>query len=484
MSLASYMLRDGTLFFLTNLIFNVAQIYLFTTQAFSIATISVTLGSVLTSRFILNLRLVGHENPLASGPSTVSANDLGSDARVTTLAFANIGATLEFDGDTEYDVGEVEDGEMNLSENTCEEMRAIELFSFKMPDNVSFYENQKVLFSIRHATLYSYNRQPALEDMWIETSSHLVANPFVSLLPGFDNGDGEKGLDIGLRYFSGCTVRSPNIDRALYIWESITDEDHEWHAEGVTDSLLARAYSCLAYAYFELHERARKGKAVERDDTLPSYHLLPTHRPDENLANDLLYLSAVYANASAAYGLTSSAVLYTDSPMDLWRVEEARTKEWQEEQRKKHAKAAKAPNAYVCATPGCGVQGNQKKALMRCAGRCPTERKPHYCSKECQKRDWKEHKLLCKPDDELKGEAPSGVPKAAVVDAPKLAADETNNIEWDVEMTKPSDGAERAIVIDIPGEEPLRLESRSLTPAVLRWMKGKAVEKAMGPDSR
>ena len=50
------------------------------------------------------------------------------------------------------------------------------------------------------------------------------------------------------------------------------------------------------------------------------------------------------------------------------------------------AKVARAPNAYVCATPGCGIAANQKKALMRCAGRCPMERKPHYCSKECQRK--------------------------------------------------------------------------------------------------
>ena len=69
----------------------------------------------------------------------------------------------------------------------------------------------------------------------------------------------------------------------------------------------------------------------------------------------------------------------------LWRAEEARTKEWREEQRKMAAKIARAPNAYVCAAQGCGIEGSKKKSLMRCAGKCPVERKPHYCSKECQK---------------------------------------------------------------------------------------------------
>ncbi|TBU54184.1 hypothetical protein BD310DRAFT_936511 [Dichomitus squalens] len=84
MSLASYMLRDGTLFFLTNLIFNVAQIYLFTTPFpsrrsrsrqclpyYDLSDIACSprkdlhrVGSFLTSRFILILRLVGHDIPL------------------------------------------------------------------------------------------------------------------------------------------------------------------------------------------------------------------------------------------------------------------------------------------------------------------------------------------------------------------------------------------------------------------------------------
>ena len=64
----------------------------------------------------------------------------------------------------------------------------------------------------------------------------------------------------------------------------------------IPQSLLAlvHAYSCLAYAYFKPHERVRKGETVERD---------PTDRRDDELAIDLLYLSAVYANVAAACGL-------------------------------------------------------------------------------------------------------------------------------------------------------------------------------------
>ncbi|PIL26138.1 hypothetical protein GSI_11893 [Ganoderma sinense ZZ0214-1] len=196
-------------------------------------------------------------------------------------------------------------------------MRTIQHFSLQMPDDFPFFENEEVLVRIRNAALYHYRCLPDLKEMFIECSEHLMPNTFVSLLPGFEDGDGEKALDIGLRYYSGCTVKAPNIDRALYVWEAITDEDHEWASVDVTQSLLARAYySCLAFAYFELHDRAQRGEAVPRDTTLrAANHPLPTAKRDDKLANDLLYPSAVSANAAVAFGLelTSPAVLHTRS---------------------------------------------------------------------------------------------------------------------------------------------------------------------------
>ncbi|KAI0752075.1 hypothetical protein C8Q74DRAFT_352923 [Fomes fomentarius] len=374
-------------------------------------------------------------------------------------------------------------------------MRTLQHLTLAMPDDVPFYENEDVLVRIRHAALYDYNNTTDLKDQFVKCSTHLTRYPFVSLLPGMDAGDGEKVLDIGLRYYSGCSVREPNIDRALFIWEMITDANHESAVPKVSRSLLARAYSCLAYAYFELHHRACTGDAVERDPTLSSRHLLPTRTPDDNLSNDLLYIGAIYADASAELGLISPTVLHTASyilhlgkrdgvdlkrsarygPLKhLWRAEEARTKEWAEEQRKKAAKVARAPNAYVCATPGCEIAANQKKALMRCAGRCPMERKPHYCSKECQRKDWRAHKPFCKLDAELTADGP---PPPPVDGAPRLTADSdlSNTIEREPEIPDPGfEGPEHAIEIDVPGQGMVRVESRNLTPAVLRWIRDKA----------
>ncbi|KAI0737074.1 hypothetical protein C8Q80DRAFT_1213609 [Daedaleopsis nitida] len=35
------------------------------------------------------------------------------------------------------------------------------------------------------------------------------------------------------------------------------------------------------------------------------------------------------------------------------------------------------------------------KQLKQCAGGCPPELKPSYCSKRCQRKDWDRHKAIC-----------------------------------------------------------------------------------------
>ena len=46
-------------------------------------------------------------------------------------------------------------------------------------------------------------------------------------------------------------------------------------------------------------------------------------------------------------------------------------------------RVARAPNRYQCAADGCDVQAFHRAALQRCGGKCPEDRKPYYCSREC-----------------------------------------------------------------------------------------------------
>ncbi|EDR12672.1 uncharacterized protein LACBIDRAFT_311351 [Laccaria bicolor S238N-H82] len=42
-----------------------------------------------------------------------------------------------------------------------------------------------------------------------------------------------------------------------------------------------------------------------------------------------------------------------------------------------------------------------KGSLLQCAGSCASIRKPQYCSRECQKADWKKHWKWCKKEPDL-----------------------------------------------------------------------------------
>ncbi|KAH7101136.1 hypothetical protein BKA62DRAFT_796670, partial [Auriculariales sp. MPI-PUGE-AT-0066] len=60
-------------------------------------------------------------------------------------------------------------------------------------------------------------------------------------------------------------------------------------------------------------------------------------------------------------------------------------------------KRLKHPNRYRCANVGCGIMTSSGQALQRCGGKCDEDKRPYYCSKECQRADWKVHKPFCKP---------------------------------------------------------------------------------------
>lgn len=121
-----------------------------------------------------------------------------------------------------------------------------------------------------------------------------------------------------------------------------------------------------------------------------------------------LALAAHYENESVKHGLVSPAVLLigcklrdlgevlgvdVDRIMNrakrfrpLWRAISQRVDEIHAEERKRRRKAEARPNQYACAAEGCGIRGEQRAALRACAGRCPADLKPSYCSKECQNK--------------------------------------------------------------------------------------------------
>ena len=174
----------------------------------------------------------------------------------------------------------------------------------------------------------------------------------------------------------------------------------------LTPSVLGRANSYLADACMELARAAFSGGMYPPRGP-GCTRILPSRERNNLLGNDFLYEAAQYADVAAGWGHVSPAVLNIARHLlrlgqnngldvrhtkryepfeDLWKAWNVRVQEMAEEKRVKDAKAGRHPNAYACAAPGCGVMAKERKAFMRCSGKCPPERKPHYCSKTCQKK--------------------------------------------------------------------------------------------------
>ncbi|KAF7305939.1 MYND-type domain-containing protein [Mycena chlorophos] len=108
----------------------------------------------------------------------------------------------------------------------------------------------------------------------------------------------------------------------------------------------------------------------------------------------------------------------------------------------------KQPLRYRCAAVGCGIEADHGRMLKRCSGPCDEDKKPHYCSKECQKNDWPNHKGFCKP----------GAP-CSVVDTDKA-----------LNSAPLSKKGQRSILINTPGGQ-MNFASSTISPQVMREVK-------------
>jgi MYND finger len=105
---------------------------------------------------------------------------------------------------------------------------------------------------------------------------------------------------------------------------------------------------------------------------------------------------------------------------DGLQAREKRMAQMSEGTEKMAKKRLENPLRYICATPGCFIQTDTGTMFSRCTfcvsrtsscphesdlyltggGPCDLDKKPSYCSKKCQKADWKNHKPFCQPGAE------------------------------------------------------------------------------------
>lgn len=58
-------------------------------------------------------------------------------------------------------------------------------------------------------------------------------------------------------------------------------------------------------------------------------------------------------------------------------------------------KLAGREEAYICAVLECRIEAKKKATLKQCGGSCSAP-KHRYCSKECQRSDWRRRKVYCR----------------------------------------------------------------------------------------
>ena len=179
------------------------------------------------------------------------------------------------------------------------------------------------------------------------------------------------------------------FEKALLCLDMVTNPQNPEYREGVDKLTMGKAYACRALLYLE---KFREFPILRLDRFAKS-----------NDSSDNFYQAAHNADVCVRCGYIPEIVLWVgdhvrglavDVPTaPRFRVFTALWEAWEkvrkpeirsEEQRQQERKVDKAPNAYICAAPGCGVEAVKKVAFKACAGPCLADIKPHYCSKACQ----------------------------------------------------------------------------------------------------
>ncbi|KAJ6464377.1 hypothetical protein C8R45DRAFT_1174491 [Mycena sanguinolenta] len=278
-------------------------------------------------------------------------------------------------------------------------------------------------------------------------SEYLTGNPGVSLIEGAANGDGEKRLEIAIRRLSGCGGFLKKIDRGLSVLETQTTKTQ------LTTFLMSFS------------------RVVVRS-TPPSLAGSP--------AFIALQIAVLLRRSGTQYDLD-----VRNSPRyrvfrHLWRAMDKRDEGMAVEERKRHAKVAKAPNAYSAppkdaalkgpAKPRCSAAGESalQRSNHRIAPKIVRKRSNAWCcTVVCEidiRQDWPAHKKICKPGSTNTISADNGQVMALNIDEDSALLDNEiseGDVERIIELPHPN----------IPGEK-LRVVSRHLSPVFLRHLRG------------
>ncbi|KAK0469913.1 uncharacterized protein EV420DRAFT_1258778 [Desarmillaria tabescens] len=231
-----------------------------------------------------------------------------------------------------------------------------------------------------------------------------------------DSGNAEAALDYGLRLSIGCGC-SPNraLARRYLILAALNTN--------APPLLRATAHCALTEWYTDCKEdfRSRYLQAAAWHAN-ESIKLVP-----ERSAPRALFLAQniMIPQSEGPGGAADLRLQYKE----IWGALGKRDVQVKREQVKMDQKRMTRPNRYRCATVGCGIAADSGSMLSRCSGKCDSDKKPYYCSKEY---DWKNHKPFCQPG------APCSVIDVGDTDSlPSMVGGSTRNGAFQVPVQMP-----------------------------------------------
>ncbi|KAI0796352.1 hypothetical protein BC629DRAFT_1439390 [Irpex lacteus] len=338
------------------------------------------------------------------------------------------------------------------------------------PQQMAIIEYANLKNMLCKTTCSRYEPPPNMAKYMVECKK-ILERPTANVRASALAGNMDDCLEMGLRTYAGVEGTAGTANDAIFWWTKAAGA-HSTNAlssvkADIPRGVEARAWSCLTHAYKEL--------AKENDGTTCNVDRMYRAASCAERACSLGFMSPIICGLAneikrlnKEFPSPRDPKLSFDAPRFreltyLWeahqRIEED-NKAWE-------AKAAKRPE-YSCAEPGCGTRATRKSGLKKCAGKCPLESKPSYCSKECQRKDWKRHKPVC-----------LGIPW---VPRPEKSASE-ESIKYTGTETKEFEFRDRGQVLsmDLPiAGHMIKFSSSTMTPEHMKSVRDAAMKHELG----